>query len=433
MSQASPAPTPQVEPPRDAAFRAGVIWNLASTAVLGLSGFLLIAVIGNLHGPAGWGVFQLVWAPYVLFGQLAVGGLDRSILRALAERERSRQARGPLVWGAVLPAVLGSAVFAVLFDALRHVIAEDWYKDPSVAAGIRAAAPGLFFFGVNKVALGVVNGLRRMRAFAVYQSLRYALMPVGALVAHALGMPAEEAAFLFTFSEGILFAALAVELATQIERPGRGWLSHAGEHIQFGVRSLASGVLMEVNSRVDVWILGRYVPSSTVGVYGTALQFAEGVFQILVALQNNCNPIMARHLAAGQRAELEQVVRHTGRRTFLGMGLFSAAAVAGYPLAMHVLFRTSEFDASWLPFAILMGGIWLASARMPFFQLLLMAGHPAWHSCFMLAIVGINVALNAALIPAYGMLGSAVATALSFVASVSLLQLAARRLVRLRI
>ncbi len=416
----------------DPDFRQGVVWNLASTAVLGLSGFALLAVLAHLHGAVGLGYFQEVWAPYVIFGQLAVGGLDRSVLRALAESERTHEERGPLVWSAVLPAVLSSALFAALFWALRLPI-ERWYDDPGVAAGISAAAPGLFFFGVNKVLLGVVNGLRRMRAFAIYQSLRYALMPVGALVGAALGMPAERAAFVFTFAEGVLFAILSVELLLQIQRPRARWSAHVLRHVDFGVRSVASGILSEVNSRVDVWILGRYADSATVGIYGTALQFAEGAFQILVALQNNFNPVMARHLAAGQREQLEQVVKHAGRRSFLGLGAFGALAVAAYPLAIHVLMGKPEFAASWLPFAILMSGIWLASARMPFFQLLLMAGHPAWHSCFMLSVVGVNVALNAAFIPRWGMQGSAAATALSYVVSVLLLRLAARRLVGLRI
>jgi O-antigen/teichoic acid export membrane protein len=435
MSQASPAPTLEPERPRDAAFRAGVAWNLASTAVLGVSGFALLAVLGNLHGPAGFGVFSLVWAPYVIFGQLAVGGLDRSVLRALAERERSRPERGPLVWGAVLPALAFSALFALAFYGVRHAIA-DWYDEAApeqVAAAVAAAAPGLFFFGANKVLLGVVNGLRRMRAFAVYQSLRYVLMPVGALVAHAIGLPAYEASFLFTFAEGILFVILAVELFSQVPLPDARWPAHVRAHVGYGVRSLGSGVLMEINSRVDVWMLGRYVPPAVIGVYGTALQMAEGVFQILIALQNNFNPVMARHLAAGERAELEGIVRRAGRRTFLWGALATAAVLALFPLAIAILFRTEGFEASWAPFAFLMAGIWLSSARMPFFNLLLMSGHPAWHSLFMLSVVAVNVVLNALLIPPYGMLGAAAATACSFVASVQFLRLAARRLVGLRI
>lgn len=425
-----PGHGPQRAP--DRAFRAGVIWNLASTAVLALSGFLLLSLLGNLHGAAGYGIFAQVWAPYVIFGQLAVGGLDRSVLRALAESERSRSERAPLVWGAVLPGLASSALFALGFHLGRHLIAA-WYRSPEVAEGVAAAAPGLFFFGANKILLGVVNGLRRMRAFALYQSLRYALMPVGALVADALGMPAERASFLFTFAEGILFAILAVELLAQVALPGRGWIGHVRAHVAYGLRSLASGVLLEVNSRVDVWMLGRSTTNLAVGVYGTALQVAEGVFQILIALQNNYNPLLARHLALRRHAELERMVRHGGRRTFLLMGAVSVAAVAAFPLVLQLLFRSDEFSASWSPFVLLMAGIWLSSMRMPFFQLLLMAGRPGWHSLFMLAVVGVNVVANALLIPPLGIEGAALATALSFVSSVVLLRGLSRRLIGVRL
>jgi O-antigen/teichoic acid export membrane protein len=92
-----------------------------------------------------------------------------------------------------------------------------------------------------------------------------------------------------------------------------------------------------------------------------------------------------------------------------------------------------EFAASWTPFAVLMAGIWLSSIRMPFFQVLLMAGRPGWHSLFMLAVVAVNAAANALLIPQLGILGAALATGLSFVASIGLLRVAARRLVGVRL
>jgi O-antigen/teichoic acid export membrane protein len=204
-------------------------------------------------------------------------------------------------------------------------------------------------------------------------------------------------------------------------------------HVSYGLRSLVSGVLIEVNSRVDVWMLGRYTTNAAVGVYGTALQVAEGVFQVLIALQNNYNPVMARHLAARRHEELEQVVRRGGRRTFVAMAALTLLVVAAYPLALRVLMLGGEFTESWTPFALLMAGIWLSSIRMPFFQVLLMAGRPGWHSLFMLAVVGVNAALNAVLIPALGIRGAALATGLSFVASVALLRLAARRLVGVRL
>jgi O-antigen/teichoic acid export membrane protein len=409
----------------DPAFRQGVVWNLASTVVLAVGGFAMLALIGRNYEEEGLGLFFQVWAPYVILGQVAVGGLDRSVLRALAERELGRGERSAVVWAALLPAVVGSALGALAFHALAEPIA-DWNRSPGVAEGVRAAAPGLFCFGVNKVLLGVVNGLRRMRAFALYQSLRYLLMPAGVAVVAGLGWSAERVAFVFTFAEGILLVVLLAELATQVSRPRLEWVGHVRGHVRYGLRSLAAGVLLELNSRVDVWMLGRFVSDGAVGLYGTALQFAEGLFQLVIALQNNYNPVLARLWTERRVEELRALVRRDGRRALGGMLLISAVAVGLFPVALAILFPGQDFGASWLPFGILMAGIALSSARLPFFQFLLMSGHPAWHSLFMLSVVGVNVVANALLIPELGIVGAALGTAISFLASVVLLRACSR-------
>ncbi|HVS19551.1 MAG TPA: oligosaccharide flippase family protein [Planctomycetota bacterium] len=409
----------------DPAFQQGVAWNLASTVVLALGGFALLALLGRRYGQVGLGLFFQVWAPYVILGQVAVGGLDRSVLRALAERELDRRERAPIVWGALLPALVGSAVGALAFHALAEPIAA-WNRSPDVAEGVRAASLGLFCFGLNKVLLGVVNGLRRMRAFALYQSLRYVLMPVGVLLVGWLGWPAARASFLFTFTEVLLLAVLLVELATQVALPRTRWLAHVRGHVRYGARSMAAGVLLELNSRVDVWMLGRWVSDGAVGLYGTALQFAEGLFQILIALQNNYNPILARLWGERRVEELHALVRRDGRRALVFMLAISLVAAALFPVALRVLFPDQDFGESWAPFAILMAGIALASIRLPFSQFLLMVGRPGAHSLYMLAVVGVNVLANAALIPGLGIRGAALGTALSFLGSVVLLRLGAR-------
>jgi O-antigen/teichoic acid export membrane protein len=409
----------------DPDFRQGVVWNLASTIVLALGGFAMLALIGRNYQEQGLGLFFQVWTPYVILGQVAVGGLDRSVLRALAERELGRRESSAVVWAALLPALVGSALGALAFHALAEPIA-DWYRSPGVAEGMRAAAPGLFCFGVNKVLLGVVNGLRRMRAFALYQSLRYLLMPAGVAVVAGLGWSAERVAFVFTFAEGILLLVLLVELATQVAWPRLEWVGHVRGHVRYGLRSLAAGVLLELNSRVDVWMLGRFVSDGAVGLYGTALQFAEGLFQLVIALQNNYNPVLARLWTQRRVEELRALVRRDGRRALGGMLLISAVAVGLFPVALAILFPDQDFGASWLPFGILMAGIALSSARLPFFQFLLMSGHPAWHSLFMVSVVGVNVVANALLIPDLGIVGAALGTAISFLASVVLLRACSR-------
>jgi len=410
-------------------FERDLLWNLGSFAVLALSGLALLRLIDELYGAPALGVFGQVWAAYVIASQLAVLGIDRSLLRTLAGE---RCSSGAAVCGALVPGALLSAAVALAFWALAEPLAR-MQQSPELALGMRAAAPGLFFFGWNKIALAAVNGARRMRAYAIYQSLRYVGMPLGALAAWGLGLSGARVAVLFSFAEGVLALVLAFELARFVRGGRSGWSALSRAHLAYGLRSALSGMLLELNSRVDVWMLGWFlVEEVPVARYVAALQVAEGLYQVLVVLQSNYNPLLARLWSEGRRAELEELVRRGRRNTWLGMGALCVLACAAYPFVVRV-WMGADYAASFAPFACLMAGIALASGYQPFQQLLLMTNRPGWHSAYMAAVVAINVLANALWIPRLGSTGAAIATSVAFLGSAALLVLLARRLLGLRI
>src|SRR5882672_2798832 len=278
-------------------FQRDAAWNFASVAVLGICGFTLQIVIGREYRSAPLGVFNQVMAAYIVFGQAAVGGINLSTLRGISESRGDRGRVTAIIWGAALPTVALAAACTTLFWFSRGFFAEH-LESPGVAAGMEVAAPGLFFFALNKVSMSIVNAAQRMRAFAIYSSLRYVLMVGGLLVVMATGMSSDRIAFLFTFAEGLLFVPLAVEVWLQTSRPfPPGWLVWTREHLRYGIKSVASGMLLELNSRVDVLVIGWFMDDGAVGVYSIAAMVAEGLFQLLVVLQNNYNPLIAQHVA----------------------------------------------------------------------------------------------------------------------------------------
>jgi O-antigen/teichoic acid export membrane protein len=422
------------EPPRR--FRRDVAWNVASIAVLALSGVALNAIIARAYGAAALGVFNQVMAAYILFSQLAVGGVNLSALKSIAESPEDRPRTTAIVAGS-LALVLALGGLATLAYLLAREPVARALESPGVATGIALSAPGLLFFAVNKVLLSALNGLRRMRSFAVFTGLRYALIVAG-LGAWLANDPArvrgDGIAFVFTFSEGLLLLGLAVEVGRQLSFPvGGEWKAWVGPHLRFGVKSFASGILLELNAKVDVWMIGLYLADADVGVYAIAAMVAEGVYQLLVVLQNNCNPLLAKLLAERDWGGLSELVRRVRGRTYAGMAAVAALAIAAFPAAVDLLAGKHGFEGAHAPFALLAAGIVLASGYVPFGQTLLMAGRPGWHSAFMLATVAVNVAGNAILIPRFGIAGSAAATALSMLASVFLLKAFVRAKVGARI
>jgi O-antigen/teichoic acid export membrane protein len=237
-----------------------------------------------------------------------------------------------------------------------------------------------------------------------------------------------------SFAEGVLFLVLAVEVSLSVPWwRARRWLGWARAHLAFGVKAVLSGMLLELNSRVDVLMLGLFLGDAEVGVYSFAALFAEGFYQLVVVLQNNYNPLLARLIAGGQREALEAVTRQRRAATYVLMGLAGLCLVLLFPHAVELLTGRPEYLAGRGAFIILVLGIVAGAGYLPFQGALSMAGLPGWHTLFMLLVVLSNVAGNWLLIPWLGLEGAALATALAFLFSVLLLWWMVRRLVGFRL
>ena len=406
-------------------FQSALVWNFGSLAVLGVSGIALNVLIGALYDEAALGIFNQALAAYIFFSQAAVGGLDRSVLKEAAAAAHDRERVRASVAAALLPTALLAGLVTIAFWFARAPIGA-WLQSPGTAEGIAWATPGLFFFALNKVLLATVNGLSRMRAFAVYQALRFVLI-LAALGGFALlDTRREHAAHLagvFSFAEGLLFLVLALEVWLQLRGPlAVGWKAHIRPHLAFGLRSVGSGVLLELNARVDVLMIGWFMSDRDVGVYTFAAMICEGVYQLLVVLQNLYNPLLARELAARRLVELHATIQRGKWRTYAGMLGAAALALLLYPLALSILTDKPGFAESVVPFRWLMLGIVLCAGYIPFAQTLLMAGFPGTHTLYMVLTVLVNVVGNAILIPHMGIAGAAIATAISMFAGVFVLR-----------
>ncbi len=397
-------------------FQTAFVWNLGSLAVLAVAGIALNALIGALYDEAALGIFNQALAAYVFFSQVAVGGLDRSLLKEVAACAHERTRVAATLAAALLPAVLLAALATLGFWLAREPIGR-WLASPGTAEAMAWAAPGLFFFALNKLLLAVVNGLQRMRVFAVGHALRYVLI-LAALGGFALfdtgRTQAAHLAGVFSFAEVLLFLVLGIEVWLQVRGPlAPGWRRLVRPHVVFGLRSLGSGVLLELNARVDVLMIGWFLSDRDVGIYTFAAMVAEGLYQLLVVLQNLYNPILARGLAARAFDELHATIQRGKRRTYLGMLAVAALAALLYPFVLELLTDKPGFAESIVPFRWLMLGVLLCAGYIPFAQTLLMAGFPGTHTLYMLLTVLVNVVGNALLIPHLGLVGAAIATAIS--------------------
>jgi O-antigen/teichoic acid export membrane protein len=306
---------------------------------------------------------------------------------------------------------------------------------PEVIAGLVYVFPGLLFFSQNKILMSVLNGLRNMRAYAVFNSLRYIFILATIIVVMTLGRSAEWLPLAFTVAEVLLFIGLmiyvnAVLFVMRLPHGLRDWLR---EHLWYGMRGALSNIISDLNTRVDVLMLGYFMTDKDVGIYTMAATLAEGFLQLPYILQRNLNPIIGQSFAERNLSRIEDAARRVRQIFYPAMAAMGLAAALVYPLAIRLFFPHQDFGASWPVFCILAASVVIQSGYLPIGGILFQGGRPGAQTWLMVCSLGANVLLNLALIPMWGIIGAAVATAIAYLLQVVLLLVFAKRLFGVRL
>tara|TARA_B100000212_G_scaffold288167_1_gene229157 strand:+ start:379 stop:1653 length:1275 start_codon:yes stop_codon:yes gene_type:complete len=411
-----------------------LLWNFISLAFLGLSGILLNLIISLYYEPDILGAFNQVLSIYIVFSMIGSGGFNYSVLRAIAINSKNINEIENIICGALLPVVFLSLLTTLILFFLIDPISL-WLKSELVYIGLQSILPGLFFFSINKVLLnGVLNGFQKFKKYAFYQSLRYLIILFGLLIAIVFSFEGGKLPFIFSLSEIFLFIFLFIEVSI-ISRWWRSnnfyyWLK---KHFSYGIKGLSSGILIELNSKIDIIFIGYFLSDRLVGIYSFAALFAEGFLQFLIIFQNLYNPIIAKFLFQKNYKDLSYFVKTRRKKIYkYTFSLFFLILII-YRLLMEYITNDISYLQSLLPFAILIIGITLASGYIPYYNIFFMDNKPFWQSLFMILIVLSNIFLNIFLIPIFNINGAATATALSFLLSILFLKILSRKIINLKL
>jgi O-antigen/teichoic acid export membrane protein len=390
--------------------------NLLSFACFGISGLLINSMIAKFYGAAALGIFNQVFAIYILGSQLATVGVQFSVLRYIAEFYQDTAVSARILAAALVVVGLAGIVVALGFNVIFHLAGGLLYSE-EVNAGIFYMLPGLWAFAVNKVFLNALNGAHRNRSYAAFTALRYLLLMLSAALLTVLQVEPSRLGIMFSASELLLMLALAVQCRIVFpgcfSSDGSEWIVR---HLRFGVRSILGGVAVEMNTRVDVLILGIFTSDAAVGIYSFAAFFVEGLLQLPLAARRIIDPVLTQLVIEGDTVQLREFLRKGRDLGALLIIAVAAGAVLLYPLYATLLADRPMAQASWTVFAILMAGACVFGAYATFSGIFSQSGLPMAQTHFNLVILVVNSALNLVLAPLYGVHGAAVATSLSFIA-----------------
>ncbi len=402
-----------------------VVANMVGLGVAGAAGVLLLLLIALLHGPEALGRFNLLFAMHLIGAQIATLGLHVSVVRHLSPLVDDPQSRSPVLRGAVLATLVSAGTAAGLLWLARGVVAALLGR-PGLEGPIGWVALGILLFALNKVLLAALTGLGRLGLHAALTAARGVLLLASLGLLTALGFVGEDLVLVLVITEVALLVPLLVALGSEVFGGGRsrGWVA---THLRFGVLGAGSSLLTEINVRVDVLVLAAFVDDRAIGIYTLAATLAEAALQVPMVYRIVLGPTVVRLLALRDTSGLATLVRTTRVRLWAGMAGLSAITVGVVPLLIVGTGLDSDFIDGRAVLAVLLVGVSVASGYVPFGLLLAHGGQPLAQTGFVVGLVVLNLIGNLLLIPTFGLLGAATATAVTNVVSVPLLRSAARR------
>lgn len=398
--------------PGDKTARVGIIWNLASLFVIGVSGIILNITIALFYDSSVLGVFNQVMAYYIVAGQIGALGLQNAAVY-YTPRQANNESTGHLLGSFLLLTIITSGCAAAILFLLATPLGDYVYRSDAVKAGLQSAAFATILFPLNKVLLGFINGLRYMRAFAVIQGLRYIIIVLFIFTAILLGADGRVIPYSLLFSEALLFFIAAIVLFKNV-RPRRPKSHMVKEGAVFGSKSVVGGIVGELNTKADIMVIGIFFSDSVVGIYSFASLLAEGFASLVVVFRNNMNPMFARLHYNEDKPGFNNLINQVRRRVLP----FCAAGGASI-LGLFWLLCLLMFDASYkeviFPLGIILFCISVASPAMVKGNVLTHIGRPELDTIITSVVLLFNVVLNFITVPLWGILGAAVATGASYI------------------
>lgn len=400
------------------------IVGVAAVRLLGVvTGFLSVVLLARLLGPEQYGIYAFTLATITLLSLPANTGLCTLLLRTAARQRSSTsvsELRGLWNWTNGTAVAVATTLGVVAWLAINR-------------AGITSLSSNLDVLFASGAALLLLTPLLALRTallsglgnVAHGQSLDNIVKPlvfvllitgVAASSPQAWSVTATQAVLAITFSTAI--ALIVGQHFLRHSRP-RNWRTTVADYIPrqwlraaWPLTLVGAGhILMRY---VDVVMLGFWHSSTEVGIYRATYQLASlATLPHQVAVLAYA-PLFAGHPASHDHAGLQRLATRCARLASTGSTpLLVLLLIASSPLL--TLFFGDPYRAGAPVLVALCIGQLINVVAGPVGMLLNMSGHEREAALGVWLATLVNLALNALLIPGYGAVGAAVATAVALV------------------
>lgn len=383
--------------------------------------FVLSVVLARTMGAEGFGIYSFVLSLLIFFSIPIQAGLPNLVVRETAKAHQKNEwasIKGLLIWALKLVSIYSTGLFLLLL--ILYLLDINWIGKDRYEVFLY----GVFLIPCIPILLiqnATIRGLGRVVVGIIPDSILrpgLTLVMIAFLILfYSENLTPLSAMVLYLSSVAIsIFISFAI-IWNSIPKEHRDITIYHSE-IHKWKRAVypltVVGGLQLMYNYVDIIILGFFHSNEDVGIYRAVGQLGTLVVFGLSAINQMLHSHFAKLYVVNEMEKLQKIVTYSSFAIFVVAALPSLIFFVFGEFVLGAVFGEA-FMAGTLPLIILTIGQ-LANATFGSVGALLnMTGHEKDAMRGMFYSLGVNLVLGFILIPLYGMIGAATATAISLI------------------
>lgn len=388
-------------------------WSVITAIFNSAFALAYLIIIGNYWESSGLGVFALCTSLYLIGSLLFNIGIHAAVLYEVTASGEDKKRASAFAYTALFNSLILGLLGGIICFASAPLIAAA-YHQPLMTDMIKLFSIALPLFLINKTSIGILNAHRRMRLIAAINVIRGAVILLYIFAAAIFKAGLTTIPYGFILAESLI-AMLLLAACVRTHKPTTPSLQRSKQLISFGWKTGLSGVIGDINAKLDILVIGIFWDSAIVGMYCVASAIAKGLWLIPSSIQRVTNPLIVQLHSTAQKDKLQRtmdVLIRLGTVLFIVIGLVIAVYIKPlirlcYPQQLDMLGAAVPLYFLLPGVAIFSGVTMLASAPS------ISIGRPENALKLISAVFGVNLLMNFVLVPFFAAAGAAIATTIS--------------------
>jgi len=390
-------------------------WSFISLATASLSHLLLRIILGRTLGPSGLGVYTLVFTIYLFGMQFAGFGIGSGLSKYVAEfRDENHKVKEYILSG-FYGSLINGFIITILLYLLSNFIAVSIFHNSEMGKLIKITALCMPFISIQKMVLGTLNGLYRMKSYALISIIQNILVTLLSMyLVIVLNTKVEGAVWGFviaTIITGLISIIFIKEFISTISLSFSKSFKDLG---WFGFYYVLAQSIGMVNTQMGSIILGHFLDAEIVGYYAVATMIVSGIALIPNSVNTAVAPRITYIYGKREYKKTAKFIKRIALYVTLVI-IFISILLVFFGKTIIILLFKKEFLLAYSPLLILLIGYIIYSPIHSVDCALPSIGKMnLMYKISMLSAI-FNVIFSIVLIPKYGILGAALSTSISLI------------------